>query len=116
MLYDTKALKCEAALDSEYNKTESNRITTSNKEEQGVMEDNIITCTENLLEFVTPYKNKEVTVHLEFPEQQNEEAVSDFFGRLKEIYILQIKVQSGQEESSALQCTTTSEKEEDTNG
>ena len=116
MLYDTKALKCTGTTVSEYNNTETNKITTTNKAEQVGMEDNIITCTENLLEFTAPYKNKKVTIHLEFPEQQDEVAATDFISRLKEIYIEKIKVQSGQEESSALQCTTTREKEGDTNG
>lgn len=116
MLYNTKALKCASTSDSEYNNTESNSITTSNNAEQGTMESQLITCTENLLEFTAPYKNKEVTIHLEFPEQQNQEAASDFLSRLKEIYLEKIKSQSMQMEKPALQCTTTKEKEDKENG
>lgn len=115
MLYCNKALKCIDETGLEYNNTETNKITTSNKQEQGNME-NIITCTENLIEFTAPYKNKEVAIQLEFPEQQDEEAALDFIRRLKEIYLEKIKIQSGHGKSSAVQCTTTSEKEEDTNG
>lgn len=116
MLYNTKALKCAGVTVSEYNSTETNKIITTNKQEQVGMEDNIITCTENLVEFTAPYKSKEVTVHLEFPEQQNEEAVLDFFGRLKEIYLKKIEIQSMQRENPALQCNTTREEEDKPNG
>lgn len=115
MLYCNKALKCMGEIGPEYNNSETNKITTTNKQEQGNME-NIITCTENLMEFTAPYKSKEVTVHLEFPEQQNEEAVSDFFGRLKEIYLKKIEIQSMQRETPALQCNTTREEEDKPNG
>ena len=116
MLYNTKALKCTSTQDYEYNKKESNIITTSNKAEQVTMEDNIITCTENLIEFTAPYKNKKVTIHLEFPEQQDEVAATDFISRLKEIYLKKIEIQSMQRETPALQCITTEEKEDKPNG
>lgn len=116
MLYYTKVLKCTSTLDSEYKTTESNSITTSNQAEQGTMEDSIITCTENLLEFNTLYKNREVAIHLEFPTQQNAEAEETFISGLKEIYLKKIRFQSGQGEYPALQCNTTREEEEDANG
>ena len=75
-----------------------------------------ITCTENLLEFTVPYRNKEMTIHLEFPEHQNDEAATDFINRLKEIYLKKIKLQSMQEENPALQCNITKDKEDKPNG
>lgn len=51
------------------------------------MKDCKITCTEELLKFTLPYKNKEVIIHLEFPEEQNGEAADDFISRLKELYL-----------------------------
>lgn len=117
MLYNTKALKCTGTTDSEYNTTESNSITTSNQTEQATMqEEKLITCTENLLEFIAPYKNQEITIHLEFPEQQDEVAAVDFISRLKEIYLKKIKIQSMQGEIPALQCNTTREEEDKANG
>lgn len=117
MLYNTKALKRQGTTDSEYKNTESNSITTSSQTEQGTMRENsIITCNQNIVEFIALYKNKEITVHLEFPEHHDEEAATDFLNRLKEIYLEKIKLQSMQTEVQALQCTTTEEKEENTNG
>lgn len=117
MLYNTKALKCTGTTDSEYNTTESNSITTSNHQEQATMqEENIITCTENLLEFTAPYGNKEVTIHLEFPEHENEEVTNDFINRLKEIYLKKIKLQSMQGENPALYSQSTNEEEDKANG
>ena len=116
MLYYTKVLKCANTPVSEYDSTETNSITTSNDNEQVDMGESIITCTENLVEFNAPYKNKEVTIHLEFPEEQDEAAATDFMNRLKGIYLEKIKSQSMQMEIPALQSETTREKEEDANG
>lgn len=80
------------------------------------MENCIITCTEELLEFTLPYRHKEVTILLEFPEEQNEEAADDFISRLKELYLKKIKIQSGGVETPVLYSQSANEKEEKDNG
>lgn len=61
-----------------------------------------VNSTEEALEFTLPYKNKEVTIHLEFPDEQNQEAADDFISRLKELYLKKIKIQSGRGENPSL--------------
>lgn len=112
MLSYVDALKCNQTHDSEYSVTESHKITTSNCQESEDMEISTINCTEDLLEFTMPYKNKEVIVHLELPTEQNQEAADDFLRGLKELYLRKIRDQYGQGETSALQSTITKEKEE----
>lgn len=116
MLYDVELSKDNMNDCSEYLKIEQNKITKSSQTEQVSMDNNITTCNENLLEFVAPYKNKAVTVHLEFPEYQDEETVTDFISRLKIIYFEKIKKQSMQGGNTALYSQTTNEEEGNTNG
>lgn len=80
------------------------------------MKDCTIICTEEMLEFTLPYKNKDVTIHLEFPKEQNEEAADDFISRLKELYLKKIKIQSGRVETPALYSQPANEREEKGNG
>ena len=86
MLSCVDALKCKQTLDSEYSISESNKIATNSCQESEDMEKCTVNGTEEQIEFTLPYKNKEVTIHLEFPTNQNKEAADDFLSRLKELY------------------------------
>lgn len=54
--------------------------------------------------FLYKHNNKEVKVTVEFPEQSNPQADSEFTRRLKEIYLEKVKNGSMQGEESALSC------------
>ena len=92
--------------DFEYSISESNKIATTNQLEQEIME------SKQEIEFTKSYRNKNVTIHLEFPSQSNEKAADDFFSRLKEIYLQKVENRSMQLKESALQCMSTEEQED----
>lgn len=96
MVYRSKALKCYANQDSEYRQAESH----SNKNEEIHPKDNQVITHQ----FLCKHKNKEVKVTVEFPEQSNPQADSEFTRRLKEIYLEKVKNGSMQGEESALSC------------
>lgn len=124
MLYCSNVLKHSQNNDSEYSITELNKIATSNQQKKEIMENSKKTIADtptenqapNLIEFNTSYRNKNVTVHLEFPEQQNEKAAEDFISRLKNIYLKKIESKTMQLRESALQCISTNEKEDKNHG
>ena len=115
--------------DFEYSISKSNKIATTNQSEQEIMAncpetvtttqpessveagDSLLTSTPDQIEFTTSYKNKNVTIHLEFPSQSNEKAADDFFRGLKELYLKKVENRSMQLKESALQSMSTNEKE-----
>mgnify|MGYP003312612134 CR=1 FL=1 len=96
--------------DFEYSISESNKIATTNQSEQELMQ------SKQEIEFTKSYRNKNVTIHLEFSEQSNQKAADDFFSRLKELYMKKVENRSMQLKESALQCMSTKEKEDRNDG
>lgn len=105
MIYHANALKQTQNNDFEFEIVKSNKMVVRNVLEQELMEDS------QEIKFTKTYRNKNVTIHLEFPTQSNEKATDDFFSRLKEIYLKKMEIKSMQLREAALQCVNTKEKE-----
>ena len=103
MVYRGKALKHDTNQDSEYRQAESH----SNKNEEVHPKDSQVITHQ----FLCKHKNKEVKVTVEFPEQSNSQADSEFTRRIKEIYLEKVKNGSMQGEESALSCPSNESKE-----
>lgn len=105
MIYRDNAFKKTQSNDFEYKVSKSNKMTVRSDSEQEIMK------SKQEIQFTKSYRNKNVTIHLEFPSQSDEKATDDFFSRLKEIYLKKLEIKSMQLRDSALQCVNTKEKE-----
>lgn len=91
--------------DVEFEIEKTNKMVVRNDLEQELMEDS------QEIEFTKTYRNKNVTIHLEFSVESNEKATNDFFSRLKELYLKKMEIKFMQLRESALQCVNMKGKE-----
>ena len=105
MICNGKALQQQSeSADSEYRQAESH----SNKNEEVHPKDNAMVTQQ----FLCKYKNKEVKVTVELPEQSNPQDEQEFTDILKNIYLEKVKIGAMQKKESALPSPTTKDMEE----